>query len=61
MESDAVIDDIIHEIIIMFVSVNAKKSPAIKPVSDTNASCIPNIIDDLESNLSRISMKITRK
>jgi hypothetical protein len=61
MESDAVIDEIIQETMIMFVSVKAKKSPAIKPVRDTSASCIPKIIDDLESNLSRISMKITRK
>ena len=51
MESAAVIDEIIHEITIMFGSVNAKYSPAINPNSDTIASCMPNIIGDFESNL----------
>ena len=44
MESDAVIEEIIHVIMIIFESVKAKKSPAIKPVKDTIASCIPSTI-----------------
>lgn len=58
MDNDAVIDEIIHEIMMMFVSVNAKNSPAISPVKDTSASCIPSIIDDLESNVFAIAIKI---
>ena len=54
MESDAVIEDIIHEITIIFVSVNAKKSPAIRPVNETIASCMPKMIADLVSNFFRI-------
>ena len=57
MDNDAVIDDIIHEITIIFVSVNAKKSPAIRPVKDTMASCMPKIIADLESNFFTMCKK----
>ena len=45
MDKDAVIDDIIHDKIITFESVNAKLNPAIIPVKDTIASCIPKIIE----------------
>lgn len=43
---------------IMFVSVKAKKSPAIRPVNDTIASCMPKIIADLESKSFAITNKI---
>jgi hypothetical protein len=45
MDSDAVIDDIMHDKTIMFESVNAKLNPTINPVKDTIASCIPRIIE----------------
>lgn len=44
MDNPAVTDAIIADMIINSLSANAKVSPAIMPVSDTNASCMPNTI-----------------
>jgi hypothetical protein len=52
MDKLAEIDEITHEITMIFVSVNAKNNPAIKPVSDTIASCIPKIIALLYSDIA---------
>lgn len=44
MDNPAVTDAITVDMIINPLSANAKVSPAIMPVKDTNASCIPNTI-----------------
>lgn len=50
MERLAATDAIILDIIIEYLSANANVSPVIRPVSDTNASCIPSTIAPVYSN-----------